>query len=47
MALLSDTGYRYATAPENDPDAICPAFERKLTSLSNFLMDFSKISGFD
>lgn len=23
-----DTGYRYASAPEGDPDAICPAFQR-------------------
>jgi len=22
----SDTGYRYATAPEGDDDAVCPAF---------------------
>lgn len=25
----SDTGYRYASAPEGDEDAICPAFQRK------------------
>lgn len=23
-----DTGYRYASAPEGDPNAICPAFQR-------------------
>jgi hypothetical protein len=26
---VSDTGYRYATAPEGDEDAICPAFQRE------------------
>ena len=25
----SDTGYRYASAPEGDEDAICPAFQRE------------------
>ena len=28
--MVSDTGYRYATAPESDSDAVCPAFEGKL-----------------
>jgi hypothetical protein len=28
----SDTGYRYATAPEGDNDAICPAFRGNYNS---------------
>jgi hypothetical protein len=31
----SDTGYRYATAPEGDPDAVCPAFEGELACVAS------------
>ncbi|WVW83847.1 hypothetical protein I302_105868 [Kwoniella bestiolae CBS 10118] len=39
-----DTGYRYATAPEGDDDAICPAFEEIASHYSPFTLSLLPLS---
>ncbi|WWD17338.1 hypothetical protein CI109_101779 [Kwoniella shandongensis] len=39
-----DTGYRYATAPEGDDTAICPAFEQIATHYSPFNLSLLPLS---
>ncbi|WWC89388.1 uncharacterized protein L201_004311 [Kwoniella dendrophila CBS 6074] len=39
-----DTGYRYATAPEGDDDAVCPAFEEIASHYSPFSLSLLPLS---